>query len=319
MKIDFVVTWVDSNDKEWLSERNKYAPQNDKIQESRYRDWDILKYWFRAIEKNASWVNKIYFITYGHVPKWLNTECEKIVIIKHEDYIEEKYLPTFNSCVLELNMHKIKGLSENFVYFNDDMFVNGKISKEDFFFNSLPCDTKIKSPIWYHGKNSTLINYNCARIIKKHFNNDSEKMLFKPKDYFKKILFFNKKPINAIIPEHVPTAYLKTTFEEIWEKEGVYLSEICTHKFRTKDDVSQWLFQFWQIESGKYIERREKIAKYYEINSQTIDDDIREIESGKYRLICINDSELTKDYEINKTKLIEMFERMYGEKSNFEK
>ncbi len=66
-KIDFVLTWVDDNDPDWLAQKNKYA--SGKVNESnspiRYRDWDLLKYWFRAVEVNASWVNKIYFVTCG--------------------------------------------------------------------------------------------------------------------------------------------------------------------------------------------------------------------------------------------------------------
>ena len=75
-KIDFVITWVDGNDPMWLKEKKEYEiiPNKDEMFELwnnntiRYRDWDLLKYWFRGVEENASWVNKIYFITYGHLP-----------------------------------------------------------------------------------------------------------------------------------------------------------------------------------------------------------------------------------------------------------
>ena len=88
-KIDFVITWVDGNDPEWQKERNKYL--SDKIDlnsnqnaDCRYRDIGTLRYWFRAVEKYAPWVNKIHFITWGHLPKWLNTEHEKLNIVKQE-------------------------------------------------------------------------------------------------------------------------------------------------------------------------------------------------------------------------------------------
>ena len=89
--------------------------------EERYRDWDILQYWFRGVEKFAPWVRKIHFVTYGHLPKWLNTKNPKLHIVNHEDFIPEKYRPTFNSHVIEWNFHRIHGLSDNFVYFNDDI------------------------------------------------------------------------------------------------------------------------------------------------------------------------------------------------------
>ena len=123
-QIDFVITWVDGNDPEWIREKEKYSQNNaGDNREIRFRDWGILKYWFRSIEKFAPWVNKIYFITWGHLPAWLNTNNPKLIIVKHEDYIPSKYLPTFNSHTIEWNIHRIKGLSDNFVYFNDDTFL----------------------------------------------------------------------------------------------------------------------------------------------------------------------------------------------------
>ena len=70
-KIDFVLTWVDGSDPDWLAQRREYQPgRGTDAGESRYRDWDNLQYWFRGVEKFAPWVNKIYFVTWGHVPKW---------------------------------------------------------------------------------------------------------------------------------------------------------------------------------------------------------------------------------------------------------
>ena len=83
MKIDFVVPWVDGNDPEWRKQKNEYLPK--KVSDAgadRYRDMGTLKYWFRAVEKYAPWVNKVHFITWGHLPEWMNTECEKLNIVK---------------------------------------------------------------------------------------------------------------------------------------------------------------------------------------------------------------------------------------------
>ena len=69
-KIDFIITWVDDTDIEWKKQKEKYLPRKDDESSSkiRYRNWNLLKYWFRAIETNAEWVNKIYFVTCGQVP-----------------------------------------------------------------------------------------------------------------------------------------------------------------------------------------------------------------------------------------------------------
>lgn len=100
----------------------------------------MLRYWFRGVEKFAPWVNKIFFVTYGHMPKWLNIDHPKLVVVKHEDFIPSQYLPTFNSQLIEFNFCYIKDLSERFVYFNDDMFLLNDVSPERFFKDGLPCD-----------------------------------------------------------------------------------------------------------------------------------------------------------------------------------
>ena len=95
--------------------------------------WVEGKYWFRGIEKNAPWVHNIYFVTWGHLPAWLNTAHPKLHIIKHTDFIPPQYLPTYNSPTIELNLHRIPGLSENFVYFNDDGFLIRPVTPQHFF------------------------------------------------------------------------------------------------------------------------------------------------------------------------------------------
>ena len=112
-KIDVVITWVDGNDKAWQAEKEKYLPlRSDKV---RYRNWDNVQYIFRGIEKFMPWVNCVHFVTWGHLPKWMNTNYEKLHVVNHKDFIPKEYLPTFNSNAIELNLHRIPGLSENFI------------------------------------------------------------------------------------------------------------------------------------------------------------------------------------------------------------
>ena len=88
-QIDFVIPWVDGNDPEWIKEKNAFSnviTENDDVRDIRFRDWETLKYWFRGVEEYAPWVNRIHFVTWGHVPKWLNTEHPKIHIVNHRDY-----------------------------------------------------------------------------------------------------------------------------------------------------------------------------------------------------------------------------------------
>lgn len=133
MEIDFVIIWVDGADENWRKKRAKYkSSENVDNREIRYRDWELLKYWFRGVEKFAPWVRKVYFISDDQCPVWLNKDNDKIRVVSHKDFIPVQYLPTFNSHVIELNLHRIEGLAEHFVYFNDDMFLLRAVKKRIF-------------------------------------------------------------------------------------------------------------------------------------------------------------------------------------------
>lgn len=139
--IDFVITWVDGSDPDWLEIRSPYLRDLKEtnnldywnLSEARYRDWGLLRYWFRTVEKYTPWVRKIFFVTFNQIPNWLNLNNPKLEIVNHNDFIPERYLPTFNSHCIELNLHRIKGLSDRFVYFNDDMFIKAPLNEEFFF------------------------------------------------------------------------------------------------------------------------------------------------------------------------------------------
>ena len=137
MDIDFVVTWVDMNDPVWKKDfaKAKGIIDNSRNQfsEARFRDYGFLKYWFRGVEKFAPWVRRIHFVTCGQRPEWLDTSNPRLHLVSHRDYIPEKYLPTFNSTVLEFYLDRIPGLSERFVYFNDDFYLTSPTGPDRFF------------------------------------------------------------------------------------------------------------------------------------------------------------------------------------------
>ncbi|HGC4152438.1 TPA: Stealth CR1 domain-containing protein, partial [Escherichia coli] len=147
--IDIVIPWVDSSDPKWQEDYMKFACEQRNVDANihRYRDNGLLKFWFRGIEKNAPWIRKVHFITYGHVPAWLKQDHPKLHIVKHSDYIPQKYLPTFNSHVIELNLHKIDGLSDKFIYYNDDTFLINPVDESFYFKNGKPRDCAILNAV----------------------------------------------------------------------------------------------------------------------------------------------------------------------------
>lgn len=326
-KIDFVVTWVDGNDIEWQKEKEHWQDKKEDVLNTsdRFRDWEFMPYWFRAIEKNTPWVNKIFFITQGHIPDWLDTKHPKLSIVRHSDYIPNEYLPTFNSNVIELNLHRIKELSENFVLFNDDMFVNKKMGETAFFENNLPKDIGVLSPLVPSRGTITSIVLNNVEIINDYFEsrelikNNFFKMfnLKYGKHIIKNICILPWKNILGFYDSHIPISYKKSIFNKVWEKEPEILYATSANKFRTREDVNHWLMRYWQICEGNFVPKWEKSGKYYNI-SDKLDNIVQDILFEKHGLICLNDGKI-KDFQKSKQTILNAFQTRYPEKSSFEK
>lgn len=327
-KIDFVLTWVDGTDEKWQKVRQQYHPvKGADGSAARYRDWDNLQYWFRGVEKFAPWVNRIYFVTWGHLPSWLNTEHPKLKIIRHEDYMDPKYLPTFNINALELNFHRIPELSEQFVYFNDDMFLLNAVTEEDFFKNGLPRDCCIETALVQDDirnpfasmlmNDAALANmhYSKKEVLKKQW-----KKWFHPaygKMVLRNLLMMPYREFSSFKYTHLPSAFLKNTYSRLWEEEGTLLDEICQNRFRTSFDVNQYVLKYWQYMEGMFEPQSPKIGKFYTIglHDEQIHDTIR---NQRCKMICINDTADVGDFEKQKLRILQSFETILSEKSSFE-
>lgn len=301
--IDFVVTWVDGNDPKWQRERLAWDPDaGTDGSVIRYRDWGLMRYWFRGVEQFAPWVNKIHFITWGHVPEWLDVDNPKLNIVNHRDYMPEDCLPCFNSNAIELGMHKIKELSEHFVYFNDDMFLLKPVKPTDFFYNGIPVDSAVLSPVmpvWNEEIGKTLLND--MFLINKHFEKSrvikSHRKVFFSLKYGRRLLrtlcLVPWRHFMGFYNDHLPIPYLKSTFDEVWEKEHELLNKTLHHRFRDySGDISHWLMRYWQFCSGMTVPASKRRGECLKINSA---DTLNAIRQQKYKMICINDDEVLAD------------------------
>jgi UDP-N-acetylglucosamine-lysosomal-enzyme len=112
-------------------------PFAEDVAENRFFDNDELKYSMKSIEKHAPWIRNVYLVTNGQVPNWLNLSHPKIKLITHEQiFLNKSHLPTFSSPAIESHLHRIKGLSKRFLYFNDDVLLTKTIWPDDFFTKS---------------------------------------------------------------------------------------------------------------------------------------------------------------------------------------
>lgn len=327
--VDVVITWVDGNDPEWQKEKASYTPGNKAFKAAsgniRYRDWENLQYLFRGIETFMPWVNRVFFITWGHLPSWLNTECEKLRIVRHDEFIPEEYRPTFNSNTIELNLHRISDLSERFINFNDDMFVIGPTKKEDFFENGFPKTAAILSPYPITPQGIACTEVNNLEIINTYFSTKDVKKNLKKwintkygKKVLRTILFMNFSSILGIYEPHSPLSLRKSILESLWKRQTAAFENTSKHKFRTKEDINIWLIRQWQIMTGDFIPRSVKFEQLATLPKGE-DTALKLLEQcGDCRLLCINDSFGVENFDETKEKINGAFERLLPEKSKFE-
>lgn len=329
MEIDFVVTWVDMADPKWREEFARYSGKADAekngVSEARFRDAGFLKYWFRGIEKFAPWVRRIHFVTSGQKPDWLDVSNPKIHLADHRDFIPAEFLPTYNSVVIERYIHRIKGLADHFVYFNDDFYITSPITPERFFRDGLPCDIAAfhYNPSWSQWYRRIKNN---MRIINAHFDKkevmrrDRDKWFFA--DYGSRarwnyLLRYYDKFITLRTP-HNAQPYLRSTFDEVWNAAGDELTATSVNRFRDSSDYTPELFRTWQICRGNFTPYNTyQDTKMFPLMIKSAQA-IRAIEEQKYSLICLNDNVHIRNYDEVMRRIREAFEKILPEKSSFE-
>ncbi len=325
-KIDFVLLWVDSNDKKWQKDYIAHKREAGDSREFRFRDMDTLRYWFRGIEKYASWVNKIYFVTNGQVPDWLNRSNPKIVLVSHSDYMPKEYLPTFSSHAIELNLNRIKDLSETFIYFNDDTFLINEVKPETFFKKGLPRLCAVMDSYTTRDDPPFFVPQANAAVLNRHFEKKDVLKKYFPKYYtplygkflIKNVQFAPGRGFYGFKMYHMPVPMLKSTLSEIWKNEYKVLHQTSLHKFRVMTDVNQWLVQNWQMCKGEFYPQDIKIGEYIAIRS---DADLKKadtiINDSKKLMVCLNDtSDIDFDHMVEELK--KSFEKKFPNKSSFE-
>ena len=234
----------------------------------------------------------------------------------------------FSANPIELNIHRISGLSEHFIYQNDDIYFLKPMKPQDFFRNGKPVSQAGLDIISERDRTFTGILYSDQEVINRRFFSRTTFPKTLTKFINIKYCFKDNYKTMRIAPWcvgfypgfsyfHGPNAFLKKTLEEVWEKEEEILSETCSHKFRLYTDVNQYLFLWWQWVKGDFVP--ENIQK--QLKFLGMDKDIKTIcaiiEDSTYNMICLNDA-VTDDYEEKKDALAKSFEKILGNKSKFE-
>lgn len=102
-----------------------------------------------------------------------------------------------------------------------------------------------------------------------------------------------------------------------WRKERNVLDKTSRSRFRTNENVTQWLIKNWQFMKGQFEPISPKYTEYYGLGS-AIADITKDIKENKHKVICINDTDMNYDFEKAKSEVIRAFEEKFPRKCSYE-
>lgn len=317
--IDVVIAWVDGGDGKWQEKRKQSVSDNQDMATEQYRDWGLLPYALKSIALYAPWVRRIFLVTDSQIPACLDTMPDevltKLTVVDHTDFIPKEYLPTFNANPIELNFHRIEGLSEQFIYFNDDFLLTNSVEPTDFFVDGKPVDEACLNGI--NGKDNVFagIQFHNMALMNKHYDIKAvRKSLGKwlhisyGKDNIRTLLLLPFKRLQGIRNPHGPMPLLKSTYEKVWKRDYEILHKTCLCKTRDESNVSVYAMRYEQLLSANFMPKKSDNC-YLEVT-----DSPRKIAKAleKAKSVCINDVPMSeKDFVIYKKRIIKLLDEKY--------
>ena len=292
--MDIIIAYVDGQDPVWQKDYEKYM--NAPVLAKRFRDWGTLPYLFRGIQYRMPFIDNVYLVVSheSQVPQWVNRDEVRVVL--HKDFIPQEYLPTFNSTTISLFLHRIPGLGEQYLYFNDDIFPVGDCRPEDYF----------KENKVVIGISSHLIVSGMYKHHVKRSNQLARKSLGKCR-----IPFF-------IRPQHSCIPMLKSECDKVFSEQEAEIRKSVS-RVRSNDNLNMSLYMSYLYYQGKVINRRIP-CKHVSMAAVTSSSIGSYITSPSNSFVCINDVSMSEEkYAEFREALITAFESKFPIKSRFEK
>jgi hypothetical protein len=283
--IDAVYTWVDGDDPVWSARRDAALGQVDltvrlsdqATNAARFMSRDELRYSLRSVAAFAPWFRRIFLVTDQQVPRWLTTEDERITIVDHKEIFSDvSVLPTFNSHAIESQLHHIDGLSEHFVYFNDDVFLGRPVPPSLFFHSngvSRFFPSKALLPMGPHRPDDTPVAASGKN------NRDLIEQL-------------TGKAIAAKM-RHVPHALRRSVLAEIEERYPERVAETAGHRFRHPQDlaIASSLAHYYAYTTGRAIPDTSLEYDYVDLAQPSSPRRLnRFLAERRFDVFCLNDT-----------------------------
>jgi len=265
-----VFTYCDGTDPNFIEEKNRFLKEKDKVNNKPIRFINIneITYSVRSVLKFMPWINMIYIITNKQIPPIeLNP---KVKIIDHTEIIPKKYLPTFNSDVIESFIHNIPELSHIFLYNNDDMMHTSNINISDIL----------------QGDKIIFRNYNGINERNKDYNEYNKRI------YLTSQLFRITNPSIRLINNHHTKILRKSTLKFIEEKYPKLLHELRANRVRGNNYI-QYLFFCVNVDNilnnNIILNRYNDVIVYHLGNKEYREEMFLRIYYKKPKFLCLND------------------------------
>ena len=272
--IDFVMLWVDERDEAWQRRKREYAATadpaklytnpadwEDALGNRRFRDFGTLRYALRSIERFAPWYRTLFLITEGQLPAWLQQQHPRLRVVTHAQLFRDaSHLPSFNSNAIQMNLHHLPELSEQFVLFDDDKILTAPMAPEDFFVGGQPVKPAFLGCFTANTPFQTNCRRNLARVRAACgvFTPAWRRIVLAARDW--RVMGFNALVLaqallrrESIFPggyDHMPFAFLKSRNLQIENWFDGYLEATSAHRFRELDEASPWFLNMMYYAQG---------------------------------------------------------------------
>jgi hypothetical protein len=333
--IDFVVLWVDGGDPAWRTVMQAWwiasARGEDNNGICRYHDNGLLRYWFRGVERFAPWVRRVFFVTCGQRPAWLDPSHPKLRAVSHSEFIPADCLPTFNSRAIQLNLHRIPDLAEHFVLFDDDTFLLRPVAPSFYFRGGLPVlPASLRLPRYHWDQNWVRTAWNdfyevnshidLARSIRANARKWFDPFALGPRHALGNYLRYR---LNANLPVtnfgHLPSPHLKSTIAEVWRKCPESMKRTTRGRFRSHDQVCQWLFIAWNLATGRFHPVDLPYSTFvFDVTRKSVSTVCDAVRSAPKPQICLQEPPGNPDGDFCYAELAKAFEDLLPGRSSFE-
>lgn len=273
--IDFVVPMVFPQDAEWQRSFNRYHG-GEALTNVRFRSWNTEELLIRCVLRFMPWVRTIHILlaTESQLQPWM-TRYPKVHVVYHRQFIPAKRLPCFASPCIEMFLHRIPGLAEQFVYANDDMFPLSPLSPTDFFREGKAC-VEVKEKKF--GGTLNIFERKCLY---------QENMIAKP---------FGKHCARTwLYTGHTFAPVLKSVCEKVWESHGREIERWLSPLSRTEHSFNHYIYLLYEYFAGLTVNH----APRHQYAGESTSEDllpllIAEKDAG---VVCLNDNERIKDWK----------------------